>query len=243
MQKFILPHIDTIPCKISITGQDARHIFKVLRLKTGDSLNLTDGRGNDFKGKIIDCAPDRINLDISGSIDSTTESNLDITLCTGMLKDKKMDLVIKHVTQLGIKRWVPFYGDRSIPKYDAGRLKKKMTRWNSIARESLKQCQRSLVPEIFMPLSFEQAVTLSEEADLKIAFWENATTRLDHQYQSDTVKSITLLIGPEGGFSKPEISLAQSNGFDALSLGPRILRAETAAISSCTLMQYLFGDI
>ena len=148
MQKFIIPKIDTIPSKAKIRGQDAKHISKVLRLNKGDHIDITNGEGKDFTAIITSISPGSIELDIIDEYDSLTESPIDITLCSGMLKDKKMDLVIKHVTQLGIQNWIPFFCERSIPTPDVKRMEKRINRWEIIARESLKQCRRSRLPHI-----------------------------------------------------------------------------------------------
>ncbi|MCF6246551.1 MAG: 16S rRNA (uracil(1498)-N(3))-methyltransferase [Desulfobacula sp.] len=243
MQKFIIPKINDIPCTATITDQDARHIFKVLRLTRGDYIHLTNGKGQDFTGQIKECSSTRIQLDIIEKLDSKTESPIEITLCTGMLKDKKMDLVIKHVTQLGIHNWIPFFCERSIPTPNPKKIRMRITRWETIAKESLKQCRRSQLPKITSPVSLEEVLNLSRNDDVKIAFWENATKKLKTLTPSKPIKNITLLIGPEGGFSKGEISFIESYGFNSYSLGPRILRAETAAISGSTLVQHIFGDI
>ncbi len=241
MQKFIIPNIDMIPSRASIHGQDAKHIFKVLRLNPGDPIEITDGAGTDYTARIAGVSPGNIEVDIIDGHDSLTESPLSITLCSGMLKDKKMDLVIKHVTQLGIYQWIPFFCERSVPTPDAKRIKKRHQRWETIAKESLKQCRRSRLPKILPPLSFENLLEHSASYEAKIAFWENATQRLDTLKKNPA--DIIVLIGPEGGFSEMEIKTAKKKGFLSYSLGPRILRAETAAISSCTLIQHILGDI
>ncbi|WP_457553893.1 16S rRNA (uracil(1498)-N(3))-methyltransferase [Desulfobacula sp.] len=243
MQKFIIQKIDAIPSKANIHGQDAKHISKVLRLAKGDRIIVTNGMGKDYTAKIADISPENIALDIIDEQDSLTESPINITLCSGMLKDKKMDFVIKHITQLGISEWIPFYCERSIPTPDKKRLGKRLQRWETIAKESLKQCRRSRVPKISMPVSFKELLDLSASFDLKIAFWEKATLRLDTLEKTPSNKNILILIGPEGGFSKNEILQSSEKGFLSYSLGPRILRAETASISSCTLVQHILGDI
>lgn len=243
MQKFIIPKIKTIPCRSAIHGQDARHIIKVLRLGKGDILSLTDGCGMDFTAKILQGTARQIELEIFESTRSAAESPVRLTLCSGMLKNRKMDMVVKHATQLGMNQWIPFFCDRSVPGPDDRRLEKRIERWQALAKESLKQCRRSTVPDIAPPCSFQQALSRTRDDDLKIAFWEKADTGFDRLIPSEKVNRITLLIGPEGGFSPAEISLARADGFRACSLGPRILRAETAAISGCTLIQHLFGDI
>ena len=243
MQKFIIPKIDTIPSKAKIQGQDAKHISKVLRLNKGDPIDITNGEGKDFTAIITFISPGSIELDIIDEYDSLTESPIDITLCSGMLKDKKMDWVIKHVTQLGIQNWIPFFCERSIPTPDVKRMEKRINRWKTIARESLKQCRRSRLPKISKPLRFNKLLNLPASHDLKIAFWEKANQRLDTLEKDSSFHKIIILIGPEGGFSKTEIMMAKKKGFLSYSLGPRILRAETASISSCTLIQHILGDL
>jgi len=243
MQKFIIPTIHTVPSKGNIQGQDAKHIAKVLRLTLGDRIEITNGKGKDFLARIVSISPGSIALDIYKAFESSTESPVDIALCSGMLKDKKMDLVIKNTTQLGICKWIPFFCERSVPTPDEKRLEKRYQRWENIAKESLKQCGRSRLPQILKPLTFKKLLDHSDLYDVKIAFWEKSTQRLDNLKMTGTMNKIIILIGPEGGFSKTEIRMAKEKGFSAYSLGPRILRAETASISSCTLIQHILGDI
>ncbi len=242
-QKFLIPEIHMPPSRYSIQGQDARHIAKVLRLTVTDQIQVTNGEGMDFTAQITAVSRDRVELDIIEVHSSSTESSIAITLCSGMLKDKKMDLVIKHVTQLGICRWIPFFCRRSIPTPDRKRMENRSQRWKSIAQESLKQCQRSRVPEIVPPLNFEQVLDHAVDHDLKIAFWEEETQRLNTLKKAPAGNRIMVLVGPEGGFTKTELSLAKEKGFSSFSLGPRILRAETASICACTLIQHLLGDM
>jgi len=243
MQKFIIPHIISAPAKGIIRGQDAKHIFKVLRLNKGDMVSISNGRGKDFSAAIVSVSIDRIDLDIFEELSLVTESPIHITLCSGMLKDNKMDLVIKYVTQLGIGKWIPFFSERSIPTPDAKKMQKRYERWETIARESLKQCQRSRLPAICLPMAFETLLTHPEPADLKIAFFEKATTKLSAISIKEPVRGVFILIGPEGGFSGTEMDQAEQKGFLSCSLGPRILRAETASIVSSSLIQHLFGDM
>lgn len=243
MQKFIIPHIIQAQSTGTILGQDAKHMFKVLRLKKGAVIEISNGRGKDFMARILNASADRVDLDIFEEITLATESPIDITLCSGMLKDNKMDFVIKHVTQLGITKWVPFFSERSVPIPDTKKMGKRCERWETIAKESLKQCRRSRLPEICLPISFESLLMLPDPSDLKLAFWEKASTKLNTLKGKASVNRVFILIGPEGGFSENEIDVAIQKGFISCSLGPRILRAETASISSCTLIQHIFGDI
>lgn len=239
----MVPDIKTLPAQITIQGQDAKHITKVLRLCSGDPLNITDGRGKDYLARIVSVSKDTVQADILSSLDSNTESPLKITLCSGMLKDKKMDFIIKHVTQLGIYKWIPFFCERSIPSPDSKKIEKRWRRWQTIAKESLKQCRRSRLPDITEPVDFETLLELSDTCDRKIAFWEKSTQRLDALNSLPPAKNVMILIGPEGGFSETEIQFTQAKGFSSYLMGPRILRAETASICACTLIQHILGDI
>ncbi|MCP3873155.1 MAG: 16S rRNA (uracil(1498)-N(3))-methyltransferase [Desulfobacteraceae bacterium] len=243
MRKFMIQKIDSVPSKGTIQGQDAKHISKVLRLNIGARIGITNGKGKDYVAQISSISPPNIELDIIKDIVSFTESPVDITLCSGMLKDKKMDFIIKHVTQLGINKWVPFFCKRSIPCPDQKRIKKRKQRWETIAKESLKQCGRSTLPKISEPLSFEKLLDYSTDYDTKIAFWENETHPLSSLAKSPSCLKIIILIGPEGGLTENEIKMANKSGFSSYSLGPRILRAETASIACCTLIQHILGDI
>lgn len=243
MQKFLISKIEPFPFKTTLIDQDARHIFKVLRLGPEATLLVTDGKGKDYSATILSASSSIIDIEIIKECTTSTESPLQITLCTGMLKNRKMDFVIKHVVQLGIYQWIPFFCKRSIPSPNNKRLKSRYKRWKTIAKESLKQCSRSRLVDISMPVSFENLLLDSTSHDLKIAFWEKAVQPLKSLKATKTHPKVIILIGPEGGFSENEIQMARENGFSSYSLGPRILRAETAAIASCTLIQHILGDI
>jgi len=242
-QKFIIAPSELLPFKTAITGQDARHITKVLRLGKDQTLRVTDGRGNDYTAVILSTSTSAVEVEIIQKNFCKTESPLTVTLCCGMLKDKKMDFIIKHATTLGINQWIPFFCERSIPLPGKKRLAGRHQRWETISKESLKQCRRSRLVDISMPVSFSEALQKAKDHDLNIAFWEKAGMPLKNLPPSNPVTSVMILIGPEGGFSEKEIRTARDHGFLSCSLGPRILRAETAAISSCTLIQHLLGDI
>lgn len=242
-QKFLIPEIDSLPGEAMILDQDARHMAKVLRLTPGSNINVCDGNGNDYLAEIVTITPQKVTIKVTQKFKSLTEPILDITLCCGMLKDKKMDFIIKHCTALGITRWIPFFSERSVPIPQQKRVEKRLQRWQTISNETLKQCRRSRIVNISSPILFEQTLIETANSDLKIAFWEKTDKPLALLKKTDHIKSITLLIGPEGGFSKSEIQAAEKKGFSAWSLGPRILRAETAAISSCAIVQHLLGDM
>jgi len=242
MQKFLINKEALNADKAVIHGQDAKHICKVLRLKPQDAISMTDGHGTDFTGCIDQVSPEHVQISILSEKKSLTESNLDLTLCTAMLKHNKMDEIIKQITQLGVTRWIPFYCKRSIPLSGQNREKKQIERWQTIARESLKQCRRSSLVEIMPPMDFQQVLVFSKGCSHRIAFWEASDRPLAGPVPGEN-NSAVVLIGPEGGFEEEEIRRAAESGFMSYSLGPRILRAETAAVCACGLIQYLIGDM
>lgn len=256
MQKFtinpeqILPEAGGGPSCIRITGQDARHMGKVLRLKPGDRVSMTDGRGTDYQGQVSRITGDAVEVEILSHSLSRTESFLDLTVCSAMLKDKKMDGVIRELVQIGVTAWVPFFASRSVPGPDPKKLARRLERWQAIARESLKQCRRSREIDIPFPCSFDGVLALAADAGHRIAFWEGAhrplvMTPAETGGAGEETGRVTavVLIGPEGGFTESEIERAKAAGFASYSLGPRILRAETAAVTAAVLIQYLLGDL
>jgi 16S rRNA (uracil1498-N3)-methyltransferase len=242
MQKFLINKEALSPEKAVIQGQDAKHICKVLRLKPKDTISMTDGHGTDFTGCIDKVSPECVEISILSEKKSLTESNLDLTLCTAMLKHNKMDEIIKQITQLGVTRWIPFYCKRSVPLSGPKREKKQIERWQTIARESLKQCRRSCLVEIMPPMDFQQVLAFSNGCAHRLAFWEASDRSLAATVPGENNKAV-VLIGPEGGFEEEEIRCAVESGFMSYSLGPRVLRAETAAVCACGLIQYLLGDM
>ncbi len=242
MQKFLIDKEALSADKAVIHGQDAKHICKVLRLKLQDAISMTDGHGTDYTGCIDQVSPEFVQISILSEKKSLTESNLDLTLCTAMLKHNKMDEIIKQITQLGVTRWIPFYCKRSIPLSGQNREKKQIERWQTIARESLKQCRRSSLVKIMPPMDFQQVLVFSNGCSHRFAFWEASDRPLAGPVPGEN-NSAVVLIGPEGGFEEEEIRRAVESGFMSYSLGPRILRAETAAVCACGLIQYLLGDM
>ncbi len=246
---------------VTITGQDAKHLANVMRFSPGKRFELCDGKGRDFMAEIRTISSSIVVFDVLEEISSCSESPAYIIFCQGMLKEKKMDMLVRHLTELGISEWIPFIAERSVPKLKPERMKSRMQRWIKIAKEALNQCGRSVVPSIGRPVQFDELIRLygknikDNTKYRKIIFFEKALRPIDDirdqiecDYFGERKRNagsykIVVLIGPEGGFTDNEISAAQDNGFKIYSLGPRILRAETASIASCTLLQNIFGDL
>lgn len=229
-----------------LTGPDANHIKNVLRLQTGDPVVLFDGAGREYDARIAAIDSAGVRVEIVGERRSETESPVAITIAQGFLKEKKMDDLVRGLTELGMTRFIPFLAERSVARPDPKRLQARAERWEKIALESLKQCRRSRVPDIGATVSFSEMVEFGRQSDLKVLFWEEEAGAGNSpltQLRADRFGTVFAALGPEGGFTASEAATAREAGFIVAPLGPRILRAETAAIAACTLLQHLYGDM
>ena len=231
---------------VAIEGSEVRHMKNVLRLKPGDQIRVFDGEGFEYDASIHRFFADRIEIEIIRKFPGRRESPVHITVAQALLKEKKMDRLLRHLCELGVSRWIPFISELSVPKFGQKRSSARVQRWNKIVKESCKQCQRSKLPEIIRTHTFEDVLDYGTSCDLNIVFHENESTTLKSCMPSGpqvNPKKILLILGPEGGFSDQEIESARATGFGIAGLGSRILRAETAAIAACTLTQFLYGDM
>ncbi len=224
--------------EITITGEDVRHIATVLRMKTGDELLLCDGEGTDYAVKIRQVDRAQIRTEIMGK--SKREiSHPRITLGQGLPKSDKMDFIVQKATELGVASIVPLVTERTIVKVKDE--VKRTARWRKIAREASMQSNRTGIPQIEGIRGFSDFLrTLAPEPfTLLLLPWEESTEAIKHVLRlNPDVKNIIVLIGPEGGFSQAEAAEARSKGFHAVSLGPNILRTETAAIAVLGMIGY-----
>ncbi|MGB6012883.1 MAG: 16S rRNA (uracil(1498)-N(3))-methyltransferase [Desulfobacterales bacterium] len=245
MRYFFIEHAQSTGSTLVIAGSDARHIKTVLRLKSGDKIGLFDGKGFEYEAKIVDLSTGRVKVSVIRRFPSTAESPVQITVAQGFLKEKKMDGLVRQLSELGIIKWNPFIAERSVPRPDKKQLSARTKRWEKISKEAIKQCKRGCIMEIGDTVSFEEILNFSQTADLKIAFWENELQPLNAELPRPdrNINKIYALLGPEGGFTQQEIESARDRGFVTASLGPRILRAETATVAACILLQHLFGDM
>ena len=229
-----------------IIGSDARHIKSVLRLKPGDAIALFDSDGAAYEARISTLSAERVEAAVTRRYAGTAESRVQITLAQGFLKERKMDGLVRQLTELGICRWVPFMAERSIPRPDADRMRSRKNRWEKIAREAVKQCRRGRIPEIGSLLSFDDMLARGRTCDLKVVFWEGESEPLRRTRWQDAggmPSSAWIVLGPEGGLTAREVAAARKQGFVTAALGPRILRADTATVAACTVVQSLFGDM
>lgn len=231
---------------VVIEGPDVRHIRYVLRLDRGDPIGLLDGRGSSFTARIESIMPDSVAVEILRCIGTINEPTVKIIIAQAFLKDKKMDGLVRQMTEMGTAVWVPFCSERSVSRPDSRRLGSRLERWSKISRESLKQCRRKHAMVIEPVDSFNDVIRKAQPCHLRILFWEDERRPLDgREIVSDgtQVNQVFAILGPEGGFSPDEVDTASANGFVTAGLGPRILRSETAAVAATALLQHLYGDL
>lgn len=244
MRRFYIPPQNLLRTPVSLANPEARHIQKVLRLQVGAPVCLFDGSGAEYAAAIERLLPDRVDFKVLQRLEVSLESPLSLVVAQGFLKDKKMDGLLRAMTELGVAEWLPFYSQNTVPVVEADRLPARVARWQSIACQALKQCRRNQAPVIRMPCSFETVLTLEGDFDHKVICWENETRTIWPQLAADAnTPRLLLVLGPEGGFSSNEVTAAHRHGFVSVSLGPRILRAETAAVTACAIIQHRYGDL
>ncbi|MGD8847254.1 MAG: 16S rRNA (uracil(1498)-N(3))-methyltransferase [Desulfobacteraceae bacterium] len=244
MRRFYIPANRMGKEETIITGNDAHHLRDVLRLQPDDRVVVFDGAGGEYQAQVVSVERKQIRVAMLEKLRTDTDSALQLTIAQGYLKDKKMDGLVRQLSEVGVSRWIPFSSRRSIPTPDPKRMMGRSRRWHKISLESLKQCGRSRAMSIDPVVSFGDAVKLAADYDLKIIFWEESKSKsMPIGIQPSHPASVFVMIGPEGGFEAHEISHAQESGFKTVGLGPRILRAETAALAAAVMMQHTLGDM
>src|SRR5688572_15768772 len=224
---------------VTLSADEAKHLREVLRLKPGDGVQVFDGAGREFRAVVSQARREFAELEIGDEIESPKpESPLQLTLAVALLKGEKFDLVVQKGTELGVNRFIPLvtrYAD--IKLRDETDAAKRVTRWQRIALEAAKQCGRAVVPEIKTPGSFE---TLIREENSCLMFSERDGEALNTDLST---QSVTAIVGSEGGWSDEELDQARAAGVPIVTLGGRVLRAETAAVATAVLLQHLYGDL
>jgi 16S rRNA (uracil1498-N3)-methyltransferase len=227
---------------VTLGPDEARHLRDVLRLKAGDEVYVFDGRGREFRCVVSTSKRDTAELRIEAEVEpAKSESHLQLNLCVALLKGEKFDLVVQKSTELGVKKITPLltrFAD--IHLRDASDATKRVARWQRIALEASKQSGRAFVPEISLPVDFEAALDVD---GLGVMFSERDGESLEHLTSQPAPQSVTVLVGSEGGWSDKELEAARARNFHVITLGGRVLRAETAAITVTALLQHLFGDL
>ena len=226
-----------------LTAEDARHALSVLRLKPGNHIGIIR-EGSLWEAEIIRTDSRDVCVRLVSPLPST-EPALSVTLFQGLPKADKMDLIVQKATELGVAHIVPVITRRCVVKTDASDISRKLERWNRISREAGKQSGRCVIPDVSLPVPLEDLSHDPHLAETNIVPWEEADHYGPLSFRGDypSLSSLGILIGPEGGLEKEEISCLRSSGFIPLTLGKRILRTETAGPAAIAAMMSLYGEM
>ena len=239
--------IDYVPDDTAvITGGDAQHIAHALRMHKGEKLVLCDCLGMDYDGEIERIEPGGVSVlvRILSCCQSVSEPSLRVTLYQALPKQDKFDTVVQKAVELGVYRIVPMLSARCVSRPDEKAFAKKRQRWQKIADEAAKQSGRGILPQIGELEKFSEAIqeATAEEGGKTLLFYEGGGERILNLLQ-DAPSSVAVLIGPEGGFEPDEVTLAQHAGAVCATLGPRILRTETAPIAALAAIMQATGNL
>jgi len=220
-----------------LSEQDNFHIERVLRMRDGDHIVVT------YDSCKYDCVVsfcNGVNVTINSRLDVNNELECEITLVYGVPKKDKFELVIQKSCELGVSNIVPFLAKRSIPVLDDKNTNKKLERWNMIAKEACEQSKRNKLVTVASPVNLKQVLDFKSELNL-IAYEDLNCEGSSHLYEllENNPKSITIVVGPEGGFDKNEVDYLVNNGFVSVSLGKRILRSETAPLYMLSVIGFM----
>lgn len=245
MHKFFVDRDAISGNTIQIEGEDVNHISKVLRLRKGESIQICDGNKHEYKCSIENIEKKNVICEILESFDNLTESPVEITLFQGIPKSQKMDLIVQKCVEIGVVKIQPVITDRVVVKVDGKDIGSKIERWNRIALEASKQSNRGILPVVENPINFKEAIEELTKLDAAIIPYENEkTTGLkDYFHDKKAIVSVGIFIGPEGGFEDSEVKTCIENNIIPVTLGPRILRTETAGFVASTIILYEIGDM
>ena len=227
--------------RITLSEEDSRHVSLSLRMKRGDALTLCDGRGTDCECVAVDFAG-AVTVEVVSVSPSASEPPYGATVFQAEVKGDKFDTVIQKAVELGAARIVPFVSSHCVSRPDARDADKKRKRRERIALEAAKQCGRGTMPSVGATVPFEKAVEEAAGADLPLFCWEQATTPLKDVLRGRDPSTVSVVIGPEGGFSEEEAKAAEEAGLVPVSLERRILRTETASGAALSVLSYEFDD-
>jgi 16S rRNA (uracil1498-N3)-methyltransferase len=238
---FIAPNCITPPT-VTLPDDVARQIRAVLRMRPGDEFVALDDSGQEYRVKLTHVDKKNVQGQIIAQQPAPGEPRVRLTLYQGTLKAQKFEWVLQKGSELGVSRFVPTICRRSVVR-DPAALTKKQSRWAQIIREAAEQSERGKLPELADALPFEAALAEARRSVLALLPWEAAHGgSLKTALAGDAPASVALFIGPEGGFAPEEAAAAEAAGVRVISLGPRILRAETAGLAACAAIMHQLDE-
>lgn len=229
-----------------ITGEDARHIGKSLRMREGEEVFLVTPDGMLLTCEIQEITSESVSVRIISKKACDTEPDVKVTLYQCLSKGEKMETVIQKAVELGVSAIVPVISSRCISRPDEKSLRKKEERWQKIALSAAQQSRRGIVPSVEKTISFEKALDSVKEREKGILFYElggDSLRKIVDDITSHNIKNVAVFVGSEGGFEESEASLAKEKGVVLATLGKRILRTETAPLAALSAIMCLTGNM
>jgi len=221
-------------------------MIRVLRMRAGDRLVLVDRKGVRFQSRIEAVRGHEVTLLLEEPMPAPPESPVEITLCQAMLKSRAMDLVIQKASELGVRRIAPFASERTVVTGNLDRPSARLRRWREIAVNASKQSNRAMPPHVAPPCKLPELIEQwQNKSGLKVILWEDEKSQDLKTLLRESVPSPAIggIVGPEGGFTPQEVESVRRAGFNSVSLGRRVLRSETAALTLLAILQYEWGDL
>lgn len=268
--RFFVPAAAVQADQVTFTGADLHHLSRVLRLGPGDRVIALTDAGDEYDVELVTVSPEAAAGRVTAHRASAGEPPLQVTLVQGLAKGDKMDLIVQKCTEVGVTRVWPIHTERAVVRLDPAKAASRQARWQVIAREAAEQSRRGRVPEVAAVADFGAALAAVREAVsqapgrvLALFPWEEergrglaevlaaaqtraqaaVQTRAPAQAESLPPQAVWLFIGPEGGFSEAEAAQARAAGLIPVSLGPRILRTETAGLAAAVMVLFALGDL
>src|SRR3989338_770126 len=245
MHRFFVDSDSIIDNHVKITGDNAEQIRKVLRMREGEEIVVLDGAGWEYRVQLTSINKGSVTGEIKYKDFKPEDSKVKIILGQGIPKGEKMDFIVQKASELGVSEIIHLKLERCVVKIPPLGGLEKIKRWQRIAKESSEQSLRRFIPSINTIYDLRQFCDKYKDTDLKIVFYEGEEKRGLKKLLNEKgeVKSISVVVGPEGGLSSEEIEIANSYGFIPIGLGQRILRADTVALSVLSILQFLYGDL
>ncbi|MCL2678070.1 MAG: 16S rRNA (uracil(1498)-N(3))-methyltransferase [Clostridiales bacterium] len=245
--RFFLPSDKIKGAQARIEGADAHHIANVLRIQPGELLEIAS-LGRLYEARVVKADSENVSLVIEREVEKNMESPLQVWLLLGLTKGEKMDLAVEKATELGAGHIVPVACRRSVARPDENQARAKTERWQRVAEAAAKQCRRAVIPRVLPLCSLSEALRLLPPGCALLAPWEDEhglsfAKALAAFSENGKPEAAALFIGPEGGLEKEEAELCRSCGGLTFSMGPRILRSETAALAALSVLMYIWGDM
>ena len=239
IQRFYIDRIIEGEDHIEIHDEQYHYINRVLRLQVGDQMIIFDKSGSEWMTRISDTKKNRLVIQLKEKTSPDRESPINITLIQSISRSQRMDAVMQKSTELGVNKIVPVFSKNTTIKIDETKLDKKMQHWRKILISASEQSGRTKIPELSTPVKFDSDCLKKFKSELSVFF----DTTGKQSFDGMKPNSITIAIGPEGGFNEDEKNLASKHGYSVVRSGPRLLRTETAPIMALSILQYLYGDL